>query len=182
MSKSKNKILTLCEGAICIAMAWALSYIELDIAWLQGGSIGVTMIPLFIFAMRRGAGWGVLAGFVFGTIKLLVGGHTVTWESIVFDYSIAYAMVGLSGLFTGKNKWFWSVLIGGLARFTMHFISGFTIYAEWMPEKFMGLNMSSPFIYSFLYNGAYMFTSMIICMLILYFITKNKGIKKFINE
>jgi len=182
MSKNRDKLLMLCEGAICIALAWALSYIEIDVAWLQGGSIGITMIPLFIFAMRRGAGWGVLAGFVFGTIKLFVGGHSLTWESIVFDYSIAYAMVGLAGLYKGKCKWLWAVLIGGLARFAMHFISGFTIYAEWMPDKFLGMNMSSPFIYSFLYNGAYMFPSMIMCMVLILLMTQNKEIKKFIKE
>ena len=40
----KNKrVLTLCEGAVCIALAYALSFFELDL-WFQGGSIGLAML------------------------------------------------------------------------------------------------------------------------------------------
>ena len=47
----------LCEAAVSIALAYALSFLELDL-WFQGGSIGAAMIPLIMFAVRWGAGWG----------------------------------------------------------------------------------------------------------------------------
>ena len=41
----KNRVLTLCEGAVCVALAYALSFFELDL-WFQGGSIGAAMLPI----------------------------------------------------------------------------------------------------------------------------------------
>ena len=46
----------------------------------------------------------------------------------------------------------------------MHYISGVTVYAEYMPEEFMGLTMTSPFFYSALYNGGYMLPSTILAI------------------
>ena len=47
-------------------------------------------------------------------------------------------------------------LLGGLGRFAVHYISGVTIYAMYMPETFFGLTMTTPAVYSLLYNGTYM--------------------------
>ena len=68
MTNTRKKTQMLCEGAISIALAIALSYVELDL-WFQGGSISATMIPLILFAFRWGIGWGMLAGLAFGTLK-----------------------------------------------------------------------------------------------------------------
>ena len=103
MRHNRERLLTVCEGAITIALAWALSYLEIDL-WFQGGSIGVTMLPLILFAMRRGAGWGTLVGFVFGTIKFyMAGGWALSWQSMLLDYTVAYALVGLAGLYRAKG-------------------------------------------------------------------------------
>ena len=80
-----EKVRMLCEGALCVALSIALSYAELDL-WFQGGSISVTMLPLVLFAIRWGAGWGVLAGLAFGTLKYFIGeGWVLNWISIIFD-------------------------------------------------------------------------------------------------
>ena len=34
-----EKLIAICEGALCVALAYALSLLELDL-WYQGGSIG----------------------------------------------------------------------------------------------------------------------------------------------
>lgn len=156
----------LCEAAVSIALAYALSFLELDL-WFQGGSIGAAMIPLIMFAVRWGAGWGIAAGAVFGTLKYFLGldSFAVNWISIIFDYGGAYAMVGLAGLLKRKaNLIPLAALIGGAARFLVHYISGVTVYAEYMPEEFMGLTMTSPFFYSALYNGGYMLPSTILAV------------------
>lgn len=156
----------LCEAAVSIALAYALSFLELDL-WFQGGSIGAAMIPLIIFAVRWGAGWGMAAGLVFGTLKYFLGldSFAVNWVSIVFDYGGAYAVVGLAGLLKRKASLIpLAALIGGTARFLVHYISGVTVYAEYMPEEFMGWTMTSPFFYSALYNGGYMLPSTILAV------------------
>lgn len=156
----------LCEGAVSIALAYALSYLKIDL-WFQGGSIDAVMIPLIIFAVRWGAGWGVAAGLVFGTMKYFLGlsSWALDWVSIIFDYSVAYAVVGLAGLLKRKASLLpAAAAIGCAARFVIHYLSGVTVYAKWMPEEFMGMTMTSPFIYSALYNGGYMLPNTILAV------------------
>ncbi len=156
----------LCEGAVSVALAYALTFVELDL-WFQGGSISAAMIPLILFAVRWGAGWGMAAGLVFGTLKYFIGldSFVLNWVSIIFDYSGAYAMVGLAGLFKRRaDRLPLAALAAGVARFIVHYISGVTVYAESMPEEFMGLTMTSPFFYSALYNGGYMLPSTILAV------------------
>ena len=42
-----EKLIAICEGALCVALAYALSLLELDL-WYQGGSIGLCMLPLAV--------------------------------------------------------------------------------------------------------------------------------------
>ena len=156
----------LCEGAVSIALAYALTFVELDL-WFQGGSISAAMIPIILFAVRWGAPWGIAAGAVFGTLKYFLGldSFVLNWISILFAYTGAYAMVGLAGLFKRRaNLIPLAALVAGAARFIVHYISGVTVYAEYMPEEFMGLTMTSPFFYSALYNGGYMLPSTILAV------------------
>ena len=164
----------LAEAGICIAMAIALSFVKIPIGMSFGGfggSIDLVMVPLVFFALKWGARWGCLAGLVFGTLKYFIAsGFAISWVSIIFDYSVAYAAVGLAGLFAANrntpspSRAGIGALAGCVARFIIHFISGVTVYAQYMPEDFMNLKMTSPVIYSLLYNGTYMLPNTIICV------------------
>ena len=174
--KTKNSIRIIVEGGICIALAIALSYLKVPIG-LEfggfGGSIDLVMIPLIIFAMRSNVGWGMGAGLIFGTLKFFLGGNALNWVSIIFDYSVAYAMVGLAGLFHKNFKLMpLAAIVGCLGRFAIHFISGVTVYAEYLPEEFMGIGKPSVWLYSLLYNGTYMLPNtilaVVICVLLLF--------------
>ena len=171
----------LCEGAVSIALAYALTFVELDL-WFQGGSISAAMIPIILFAVRWGAPWGIAAGAVFGTLKYFLGldSFVLNWISIIFDYTGAYAMVGLAGLFKRRaNLIPLAALVAGAARFIVHYISGVTVYAEYMPEEFMGLTMTSPFFYSALYNGGYMLPSTLLAVVVCAALMK--PLSKFLN-
>ena len=166
-----KKLLALCECAIFTAMALALSYLKIPIG-LEfggfGGSIDLVMIPLILCAIRWGCGWGLGTGLVFGTLKLfLAGGTAINWQSMLLDYSIAYMCVGLAGLLRGKSKTAWlAALIGCFGRFVIHFISGITIYAEYMTDIF-GLHMTNTWVYSTLYNGSYMLPNTILAVAVI---------------
>jgi thiamine transporter len=124
-------------------------------------------VPLIISALRRGLGWGLGAGLVFGTLEFFfAGGEAVNWQSMLLDYSLAYMAVGFAGLAAGSgNKgYYWGPFVGCAARFIVHFISGVTIYAQYMPENFMGLTMTSPTIYSILFNATYMLPNTVIAV------------------
>ena len=177
----------LCEGAVSIALAYALTFVELDL-WFQGGSISAAMIPIILFAVRWGAGWGIVAGLAFGTLKYFLGldSFVISWVSIVFDYTGAYAMVGLAGLFKRKANLIplaaaaAAIALGVPGRAAVvHYISGVTVYAEWMPETFMGMTMTSPFFYSALYNGGYMLPSTLLAVVVCAALMK--PLSKFLN-
>ncbi|MEZ4357867.1 MAG: energy-coupled thiamine transporter ThiT [Eubacteriales bacterium] len=158
------------EGAIMIALALILSYIQ--IGFLQyGGSIDFVMIPLIFYAIRWGLLPGVIAGVAFGTLNFIfANGFALNWVSLLLDYSVAYGAVGLAGLFRGK-KWggIYGSLVGGTARFIVHYISGITVYAMYAPEG------QSPMLYSFLYNISYMLPNIIIAVVVFLLLEKPMG-------
>ena len=177
-----EKVRMLCEGALCVAMSVVLSYVKLDVG-PSGGSINATMIPLVLFAIRWGWGWGVGAGLVFGTLKYFLGeGFVISWVSILFDYSVAYAFVGFAGVLKGKANTAWlAALMGCVARFVVHYLSGVTVYAEWMPEEFLGMTMTTPFFYSFLYNLFYMLPSTVITLVGVFALSMVAPIRKWLE-
>ncbi|MBQ4381106.1 MAG: energy-coupled thiamine transporter ThiT [Oscillospiraceae bacterium] len=170
MKLSKNAQM-LAEGGICVALSLVLSYLKIPITaeWGGfGGSVDFVMVPLIVFAVRWGFGWGMLAGLAFGTLKyFFANGFAVSWISIIFDYSVAYAFVGLAGVLMRKYKLLpLAALIGCLCRFVIHFISGVTVYAEYMPEEFLGIGNMNPWLYSLLYNGTYMLPNTILAVMV----------------
>ncbi|MCL2080354.1 MAG: energy-coupled thiamine transporter ThiT [Oscillospiraceae bacterium] len=168
--KNKN-IRCICEGAVFVAAALALSYLKIPIGFSLGGfggSIDLVMIPLILFSVRWGLGWGLGAGLIYGTLKFLfAGGVAVNWQSMLLDYSLAYMMVGLAGIMKNRK---WGLVIGGfigcLGRFSIHFVSGVTIYAQYMPPEFLDMTMTTPVVYSLLYNGTYMIPNTFIALII----------------
>ncbi len=62
MSSSKNKSVSIMiEGALCIALCIVLEKINI-FSMPQGGSVDFELIPLILFAYRRGVRWGIQAG------------------------------------------------------------------------------------------------------------------------
>ncbi len=166
------------EGAVMVPAAQVLGYIKLwEMPW--GGSICLSMLPIFLFAVRWGLGPGLISGFVLGVLQFtLDGGFALGWQSIIGDYLAAFTVVGLAGLFRGKG---WSIYAGtaagSLARFLVHYVVGATIWAEYMPETFFGMTMTTPWFYSMLYNGFYMAIDMALCLLV--FALAAKPMKKY---
>ena len=157
----------LCEGALMVVLAQILGYLKLwTMPW--GGSICLVMLPIFLFACRWGLGAGVMSGLVLGILQFVFdGGFALGWQSIIGDYLLAFAALGLAGLFRGKSGGlFTGALLGSFARFLVHYVVGATIWAAYMPEEFFGVTMSSPWFYSLLYNAAYMLPNLLMTLLV----------------
>ena len=166
-TNSHFRVRMLCEGAMMVALAQVLSYIKL-MELPNGGSLTPAMFPIILFAVRWGLTPGLMAGFTFGLLQLIFdGAYAWGWQSMLLDYLVAFTPLGLAGLFKGK-KWgiFVGTVVGCLGRFVIHFISGVTVYAQYMPEEFMGMTMTSPVFYSVLYNGTYMLPNTILAIVI----------------
>lgn len=164
MSKSRTRCLT--EGGLLLAAALVLSYFKIQ--FLAAGSINFCMVPIILFAVRWGLGWGLAEGALFGTLKFfLAGGYALNLASFFLDYSIAYMAVGLAGLMKGKKHSLpIGCFIGCFGRFIIHFISGITIYKILVPTELFGATYSNPFLFSVVYNGSYMLPSTVACLIV----------------
>lgn len=162
-----QKVRMLVEGALMVAVAEILSFLKIwEMPW--GGSVVLSMIPLVLLGVRWGLGAGLIGGFVFGCLQFMFdGGFAIGWASIIGDYLLAFTVLGLAGLFK-RQKFgvFFGSLVAGLARFLVHYVVGATIWAEYMPDVFLGMNMSTPWVYSAIYNFVYMGPNILITLVV----------------
>jgi len=176
MSQTQKHTTTLCmvEGAMMIALATVLSYVKFfDLP--QGGSITLEMVPLVLFALRRGPKWGCLTGFVHGLIQLIIGFSNVLYCAtllaqigcVLLDYVLAFAVLGLAMIFAKPFKKNWRIgyifgaIIVCLLRFACSFLSGWLLWGSYAPEG------QAAWIYSLTYNGSYMIPDTIIVAVII---------------
>ena len=103
-TKSVRSVRILVEGAMMVALSFALSFLTYSGSWLQGGSISLEIIPLIIMGLRNGPKWGLATGFVAGALQLMMGFSNVMYcptlvtqiGCVLFDYIIAFSVVGLA--------------------------------------------------------------------------------------
>lgn len=169
MATPKRNLTTrmLTEGALLMAIAQILSFVKFyELPF--GGSITLAMLPILLYSVRWGLGSGLLGGFVFGVLQFMFdGGFAIGWQSILGDYLFAFAALGLAGLFHGKKGGiFYGTVVGCFARFLVHYVVGATVWAEYMPEEFFGMTMTTPWFYSLLYNGSYMLLNMLLALIV----------------
>ncbi|MCI8524955.1 MAG: proton-coupled thiamine transporter YuaJ [Oscillospiraceae bacterium] len=164
---SHTQLRALCEGAIMLAIATALSYLKIwEMPW--GGSITLEMLPIFVYCVRWGLGRSMLVSVVYSLIQMLTaGGFAIGWQSVIGDYLLAFSVLGVGGAFWRmKGGFYWGAAAGSVLRFLVHYVVGATVWAEYMPPEFFGMTMTSPWFYSFLYNGFYMAIDLALVLLI----------------
>jgi len=165
--KQHLKLRALCEGAVFVALAQVISYLKL-FELPNGGSVTVGMLPIFLYCARWGFGPGMLASISYSVLQLLLdGAYAWGWQSMIGDYILAFSVLGVAGLFH-KSKYglFIGTVAGCFARFVVAYLVGATIWAEYMPENFFGMTMTTPWVYSALYNGSYLLINICLCLLL----------------
>ncbi len=167
----------LTESAVMIALATILSLFKLvDLPY--GGSITLaSMLPILLIAYRFGTAWGLLTGFVHGVVQFVLGTSVLSHFSsamsvaaiILFDYFLAFAVIGLGGLFKKCIKQqnlalcTGAVLVGVL-RYICHVISGCTVWAG------LSIPTAGALTYSLVYNATYMIPETLVLALAAYYI------------
>ena len=165
--------LIIVQGALCVALSFVLSYLKI-FSMPTGGSMTLaSMLPLMVFANRHGLRWGLAAGVIYGMLQFFQKPEITHWVQVVLDYPLAFALIGLGGLTKGIRNLPFSVLIGGLARLSIHIISGAIFFGEY---AFWGANMAEGVSFfqkivpnvsvSAAYNGPYMLADIAICLVI----------------
>lgn len=167
MKNQKTRILVEC--ALMVALSTVLLYVKIA-PWPNGGSItAASMAPIVFIALRHGPKWGLLSGFVFSLLQMLIDGisppptDSFFWFAMVvlLDYVVAYTILGLAPLFAKAVKnhrfapAFGSVCVT-LLRYCCHITSGIMIWGVYAPEDM------PVWLYSVLYNGSYMVPETII--------------------
>jgi thiamine transporter len=172
----KLKVKELTYTAIAMAIAIALSYVKI-IKLPQGGSVTLfSMLFIVLIGYWFGLRQGLLAGFAYGLLQLIIDPYAVHPLQVLLDYPLAFAGLGLAGIFKNSEHGLLKGLIAGaLGRFLFSFISGVVYYGSYAPEGFDAVTYSVA--YNISYIGIEIFLTMII-LLIPVFDSAMKLIKK----
>lgn len=176
-NKSKERILSLTEGAICVALAFVL---ELLFVWLNailgisallpfGGTVTVSVLPIIYYSYRRGTAWGVFTGLIYASLQMALGFYVppanTVWALILcvlLDYILAFTVMGCANVFAKPfaKKRLLGYSVGAVAvcliRFASSFLSGVILWGSHAPE---GMNV---WVYSLIYNASYMIPNAIL--------------------
>ena len=161
--KQKSSVLRLVEGALLIAVATVLSMVKLlDLPY--GGSVtACSALPILLIGYRHGTKFGVFAACVYALLQLLLGASTLSYFStplsiaaiILLDYVIAFAVLGLGGVFRRAGRPQGQALVSAALlccalRYACHVISGCTVWAG------LSIPTEAALLYSLAYNATYM--------------------------
>jgi thiamine transporter len=186
-----QKTLMLVEGAVMIALAAVLSLVKVyKLPW--GGSITLlSMVPICLYSIKRGAAAGMAVSFVYSVVQLLLDlGEVLSWgltagtlvACFALDYILAYSVLGTAGIFRrfGTKGWIAGCVFALLLRLLMHFLSGVLIWHS--VGKVWGFETSNEYLYSLLYNGSYMVPEMIFTTVAVVLLFRLTPIRKLLNS
>lgn len=161
-SQKKWNAKTIAFAALAIALSFVLSCFRLY-RMPQGGSVTPgSMLPLMLFSAAFGVGPGLLAGMAYGVLQYFQGGWFANVWQFALDYLLAFAALGLCGLYKHLPKsWglYVSMAIAALCRALSATLAGYMFWdTDWWP--------------SLVYNGTYLIPDTIICMVLAVFIAK----------
>lgn len=181
----KTKLKTLVECAVMAALSFVLSLIKVWEMPFGGAVTLLSMLPVCVAALRHGALWGIGTAFVYSATQAFVSGAaawgltpTVLVICYLFDYIIAFSVLGLCGFAKDKGIKTQTAFVGAVCvlRFISHYISGITIWREGGLEY----GFTNPYLYSLLYNGAYMLPETIFTCIGAFFIVKALSARKML--
>lgn len=119
-----KRVMISCEIAIMAAFAYVLGFLKFY-EMPNGGSISLSMLPIILIAVRRGALSGVITGLIFALLHCLTDAYGIVYFPL--DYAIPFGILGLAGLkIFRKNDTtiFLGLIIVFALRYFSHVISG----------------------------------------------------------
>lgn len=151
-------------GAVCIAIAFALSFFGYELP--QGGTITpASTVPIILYCYYFGFAKGSVVSAVYMILQLMQNPYIVTPWSAVLDYILPYLALSFTGIFSYSAKRYnstvtahknvlgahWPVYIGILiyciVRYASHVLSGVIFWSE---------GQSNPLLYSLGYNSFFL--------------------------
>ena len=163
------------NAALCLALAFVLSYIKLfDLP--QGGAVtAASLLPIIAFAYSYGLAPGLVVGVAYGLLQMIQDPWIVSPVQAILDYPLAFACIALAAVARKlPDSWGWlaGIALGGVGRFVCHVLSGVVFFAEYAEGTGM-----SPFVYSVSYNS-FVFVDLAICAVVMAFPQVRRALKK----
>ena len=216
----KKNLYWLVESAVMIALATVLEIVaKMVIPEMPfGGQVTiVSMLPIVLVGWKYGVGKGVVTGFVYSLVQMALGVKTISSLILptsddylggfgnvvlmfIFDYVVAYTVLGLGAIYKQKiNNNSTSLALGAFTvitfRYISHIVSGYILYGAWAEWFFTqdgfyswGQTIMSTYtgnalslVYSIIYNGFYMIPEIIITTVVAVIIGKIPQITKIKN-
>ena len=172
-------------AAVCIAMSFALSYLRIPGLTLpQGGSVTIaSLLPLAVYSYMFGVKKGIFAGFIYGILQIVQDPWLIHPAQILLDYPIAFAGIGLAGLFAHfkpleklpQIQFALGAVLGSLFRFVSHVLSGVFAFSEYS-------TLDNVWAYSLAYNSfVFVDIAIVVVVGVLVFSSKTfvKEVRKF---
>jgi thiamine transporter len=179
---STTKKLTVC--AIMVALASVLSLVKIFTAPYGGSVTLASMAPIIIISLIYKPRWSMMSAFAYSVIQIILGFYPPPVKDILsftlvilLDYVIAFGVLGFAGAIAKRFK---NKLIGVpiatftviFLRFISHFLSGIVIWSSYAPKG------QPVWLYSMLYNGAYLLPELIITGILLTVLVKYIDFRK----
>lgn len=165
----------LANAALCLALAFVLSYIKLfDLP--QGGAVtAASLLPIVAFAYSYGLAPGLVVGVAYGLLQMIQDPWIVTPVQAILDYPLAFACIALAAVARKlPDSWGWlaGMALAAVGRFVCHTLTGVVFFAEYAEGTGM-----TPFVYSVSYNS-FVFVDMAICAVVMAFPQVRRALKR----
>ena len=169
-------------AAISLALAFALSYVKF-FAMPQGGSVTLaSMLPIMLFSYMFGIKKGIIVGAIYGVLQAIQEPEIIHPAQFFLDYPIAFAMLGLAGIFKELNiikkpvaAFTAGAVLAGVMRYFSHVFSGIFAFASYAQAGY------SPVAWGFLYN-TFTFADVAIVIVVALLLFSSKSFVRLVNE
>lgn len=186
-----NKTFKLTFSAIMIALSTALSFIKIiKLPW--GGSVTLlSMLPVCMISLAFGTVYAIAPCILYGALQMIVDG-VFAWgltpkilvASIFLDYLAAFGVLCLAGVFRsrGTKGIYGGIVLSTVLRLLCHIVSGRIFFEQFAVQELVDYVGGNPYIYSMVYNGAYMLPEIVITLIAAFLIFRMEPVRKIILQ
>ena len=123
------------------------------------------MLFIVLIANWYGVQTGILVGLAYGILQFIQEPFVLSFFQVCCDYILAFAALGLAGLFANKSHGLVKgYIVAVLARGAFHAIGGYLYWMDYMPENFP---QSLKSIYPIAYNYSFLLAEAAITIIII---------------
>ena len=96
LKSSREYILKISTGGVCLALAFVLSRLKLFEMPMGGSVTPASTLPIIVYGVAFGPVWGFVISFIFSLLQL-IGGYLYYPMQVILDYTIGYTALGFAG-------------------------------------------------------------------------------------